>query len=64
MKFYVEPIIAEQNSFNANVVCVINSTKTSVDELLIRVEELEKRQAELQQEIDLLRQENAKLKAN
>lgn len=55
VKFYVEPVVFDQNTFNAHVVRVINPTKKSVDELLNRVAELEQQVAELKAENEVLK---------
>ena len=62
VKFYVEPVVFAQNTFNAHVVRVINPTKAVVDELVNRVAELENQQEHLQQKIEALTKEKEALK--
>lgn len=69
-KFYVEPIVFEQNSFNAAAVNVLNVMKSAAEsrqddnsaELLSRLETLELAQKELRSRIDSLERENASLR--
>jgi len=69
-KFYVEPVVFEQNSFNAAAVNVLNVMKNNAEsrqddnagELLSRLETLELSQKELRSRIDSLERENAALK--
>ncbi len=69
-KFYVEPVVFEQNSFNAAAVNVLNVMKSSAEsrqddnssELLSRLETLELAQKELRSRIDSLERENAALR--
>ncbi len=71
MKFYVEPVVFEQNSFNASVTNVLNVMKNNAescqdddmtDGLLSRLETLELSQKELRGRIDSLERENAVLR--
>lgn len=72
-KFYVEPVVFEQNDFNANTVHVLNVLKSSadtistedknnIDELLERIEILELNQKNLSTQIKTLEKENRELK--
>ena len=68
-KFYVEPVVFDQNVFNAHVVRVINSMheilSTETDEQKAvnnRIETLELKQKELSKQIIILKEENALLK--
>lgn len=69
-KFYVEPVVFEQNSFNAAAVNVLNVMKSSAEsrqegnsgELMSRLETLELAQKELRSRIDSLERENAALR--
>ena len=69
-KFYVEPVVFEQNSFNAAAVNVLNVMKSSAEsrqednsgELMSRLETLELAQKELRSRIDFLERENAALR--
>lgn len=58
-KFYVEPVVFEQNQFNANTVKVINSfsnskSNTDIQELLRKIEILELSQKNLIKRIESL----------
>lgn len=71
-KFYVEPVVFEQNEFNGHTVKVINALKSTAekdsesaakqDELLSRIEVLELNQKQLAVQIDALIKENRALK--
>lgn len=69
-KFYVEPVVFEQNSFNAAAVNVLNVMKNNAEsrqddnseELLSRLETLELAQKELRSRVDSLERENAALR--
>lgn len=71
-KFYVEPVVFEQNSFNAATVNILNVMKNSAEtaeknsdasaELMSRLETLELAQKELRSRIDSLERENAALR--
>ena len=50
-KFYVEPVVFEQNDFNANLVSVIDSLTESEKKLAKRVDALEKENAELRKRL-------------
>lgn len=70
VKFYVEPVVFEQNSFNAATVNVLNVMKNNAEsrpddnsgELLSRLETLELAQKELRSRIDSLERENSALR--
>jgi len=51
-KFYVEPVVFEQNDFNANVVSVIDSLTESNKKLTKRVEALEQENIELRKRLE------------
>ncbi len=69
-KFYVEPIVFDQNDFNANTVRVLNAvvqteqngSQDSSSELLHRLEVLELNQKQLTMQIEALQKENAALR--
>lgn len=69
-KFYVEPVVFEQNSFNAAAVNILNVMKTAAEahadddseNLLSRLETIELAQKELRSRIDSLERENAALR--
>lgn len=69
-KFYVEPIVFDQNDFNANVVRVLNAVQQSEAagaqdnsaELLHRLDVLELNQKQLTMQIEALQKENASLR--
>lgn len=69
-KFYVEPVVFEQNSFNAAAVNILNVMKTTAEahagddseNLLSRLETIELAQKELRSRIDSLERENAALR--
>ena len=71
-KFYVEPVVFDQNDFNANTVRMFNAvnetlTKQSapdVSDLMHRIEVLELNQKQLSAELDALRRENAALRGD
>ena len=64
MKFYVEPVVFEQNDFNANAVTVMKSLSESKSEdLSSRVETLELAHKELMIRLDKLERENAELRS-
>ena len=50
-KFYVEPVVFEQNDFNANVVSVIDSLTESNKKLTRRVDALEQENIELRKRL-------------
>jgi len=51
-KFYVEPVVFEQNDFNANIVSVAESLTESNRKLERRVEALERENAELREKLE------------
>lgn len=54
-KFYVEPIVAEQNEFNANIVSVMNyysEKEKELHQLMRRVEKLEIENEKLRRQIE------------
>lgn len=62
-KFYVEPVVFEQNDFNANAVTVMKSlTESGSADLGGRVETLELANKELLIRLDRLERENAELR--
>lgn len=69
-KFYVEPIVFDQNDFNANTVRVLNAVTSSANadqqdhsaDLLHRLEVLELNQKHLTTQIESLQKENAALR--
>ena len=62
-KFYVEPVVFEQNDFNANAVTVMKSlTESGSADLGGRVETLELANKELIIRLDKLERENAELR--
>lgn len=62
-KFYVEPVVFEQNDFNANAVTVMKSlTESGSADLGGRVETLELANKELLIRLDKLERENAELR--
>ena len=67
MKFYIEPIVNDQNKFNANVVRVLNAQQNTrapdTDELMKRLEVLELNQKQLTLRVAALQQENAALRS-
>ncbi|MBR0511516.1 MAG: hypothetical protein IJJ81_02945 [Ruminococcus sp.] len=64
MKFYVEPVVFEQNDFNANAVTVMKSLSESKSEdMSSRVETLELAHKELMIRLDKLERENAELRS-
>lgn len=67
MKFYIEPIVNDQNNFNANVVRVLNAQQNTpapdIDELMKRLEVLELNQKQLTLRVAALQQENAALRS-
>ena len=67
MKFYIEPIVNDQNNFNANVVRVLNAHQNTpapdTDELMKRLEVLELNQKQLTLRVAALQQENAALRS-
>lgn len=63
MKFYIEPVVFEQNDFNANAVTVIKSLADSGSEDISgRVETLELANKELMIRLDRLERENLELR--
>lgn len=63
IKFYVEPVVFEQNDFNANAVTVMKSlTESGSADLGGRVETLELANKELLIRLDRLERENAELR--
>ncbi|MBQ9894457.1 MAG: hypothetical protein IJM38_03630 [Ruminococcus sp.] len=71
MKFYVEPVVFEQNEFNANTVSVLNTFRGSISsqpqaqdnsELENRIETLELAQKELLNRLSALERENTALR--
>lgn len=65
MKFYIEPIVNDQNQFNANVVHVLNAQQDAPDmqELVKRLEVLELNQKQMALRMAALQQENAALRS-
>ncbi len=71
VKFYIEPIVNDQNNFNANTVRVLNAVQQSctagqgedTKELLRRLEVLELNQKQMALRISALQQENAALRS-
>lgn len=64
VKFYVEPIVLEQDDFNANAVTVMKSiSKGQSAELCNKVETLELAQRELIMRLDKLERENKELRS-
>jgi len=62
-KFYIEPVVFEQNDFNANAVTVMKSlTESGSADLGGRVETLELANKELLIRLDKLERENAELR--
>lgn len=54
-KFYVEPVVFEQNDFNANIVSVAESLTESNRKLEKRIEALERENAELREKLEAKR---------
>lgn len=64
MKFYVEPVVFEQNDFNANAVTVMRSLSDGkTADLTSKVETLELAQKELMIRLDKLERENNELRS-
>ena len=64
VKFYVEPVVFEQNDFNANAVTVMKSLSDSKSaDLSGRVETLELANKELLMRLDKLERENNELRS-
>ncbi|MCR4795892.1 MAG: hypothetical protein K5898_12155 [Ruminococcus sp.] len=64
VKFYVEPVVFEQNDFNANAVTVMKSVADSKSsDLSGRVETLELANKELIMRLDRLERENSELRS-
>ena len=64
MKFYVEPVVFEQNDFNANAVTVMKSLSDSKSsDMSSKVEALELSHKELMIRLDKLERENAELRS-
>ena len=64
VKFYVEPVVFEQNDFNANAVTVMKSlSEGQAADLSGKVETLELAQKELLIRLDKLERENKELRA-
>ncbi len=67
-KFYVEPVVFEQNDFNANTTKALNSLRSAVNngsessDMNDRLQVLELAQKELTKRIDSLERENAALR--
>ena len=51
IKFHTEPIVSEQNDFNASAVTAIDSLRNTQKKLIKRIEQLEKENALLRKEI-------------
>ncbi|EWM52863.1 hypothetical protein [Ruminococcus flavefaciens] len=63
VKFYVEPVVMEQNDFNANAVTVMKSLADSeAEDVSGKIETLELAQKELVIRLDRLERENAELR--
>lgn len=63
VKFYVEPVVFEQDDFNANAVTVLSSlAEKSSGDLTGRVETLELANKELMTRLDRLERENTELR--
>ena len=64
MKFYVEPVVFEQNDFNANAVTVMKSLSDSKSsDMSSKVEAMELAHKELMIRLDKLERENAELRS-
>ena len=64
MKFYIEPVVFEQNDFNANAVTVMRSLSDGkTADLTSKVETLELAQKELIIRLDKLERENNELRS-
>lgn len=64
MKFYVEPVVFEQNDFNANAVTVIKSlTENKSADMSSKIEAMELAHKELMIRLDKLERENAELRS-
>ncbi|MCR5600483.1 MAG: hypothetical protein K6G33_07075 [Ruminococcus sp.] len=64
MKFYIEPVVFEQNDFNANAVTVMRSLSDGkTADLTSKVETLELAQKELMIRLDKLERENNELRS-
>lgn len=67
-KFYVEPVVFEQNEMNANIARVLNSLRSAAEansggeDFNDRIQVLELAQKELNKRIDSLERENAALR--
>ena len=62
-KFYVEPVVMEQNDFNANAANVISDlAESDIGKISGRVETLELANKELMLRLDKLEQENRELR--
>ncbi len=61
VKFYVEPVVQEQNDLNVNTVTVLNAL--SENDMSERVSTLEAAQKELMLRLDRLERENAALRS-
>jgi hypothetical protein len=68
IKFYVEPVVFDQNDFNANTTKALNSLRSAVNtgsessDMNDRLQVLELAQKELTKRIDSLERENAALR--
>ena len=63
MKFYVEPVVFEQNDFNANAANIISDlAESDIGKISGRVETLELANKELMLRLDKLEQENRELR--
>ena len=61
VKFYVEPVVQEQNDLNVNTVTALNAL--SENDMSERVSTLEAAQKELMLRLDRLERENAALRS-
>ncbi|MDE5771738.1 MAG: hypothetical protein K2I06_08965 [Ruminococcus sp.] len=51
IKFHTEPIVSEQNNFNASAVTALTSLRNTQKQLIKRIEKLEKENAELKNKL-------------
>lgn len=51
IKFHTEPIVSEQNNFNASAVTAVASLRNTQKQLIKRIEKLEKENAELKRKL-------------
>ena len=60
IKFYIEPVVFEQNDFNANTVVVLNTLSERLDMLQLENKKLALRVEKLERENEQLRGDNGK----